>query len=144
MSGLGSDYTRTPSLGLYKPIANMAVGLWGDLWNANADAIDSAIHFASGGGPFLPLAGNATIVGPFDGSVIATGGMPARMLSNRFADVVNVKDFGAVFDGNSHPLSATFTTLAAAQEVYPHAVALTDEIDGVAIRPRSTSARPVS
>ena len=48
--------------------------------------------------------------------------------------MVNVKDFGAVFDGNSHPLSSYYPTLASAQAVYPHAVALTDEIDGVAIQ----------
>jgi len=64
MSGPGTDYTLTPNLGLFKPIANMAVGLWGDLWNSNADAIDSAIHASTGGGPFLPLAGNATVFGP--------------------------------------------------------------------------------
>jgi hypothetical protein len=58
----GTDYTITPNLGLYKPIANRAVGQWGDLWNSNADAIDSAIHFASGGGPFLPIAGG-TVAG---------------------------------------------------------------------------------
>ena len=29
MSGAGTDYTLTATLGLYKPIANMAVGLWG-------------------------------------------------------------------------------------------------------------------
>jgi len=66
--------------------------------------------------------------------VTATGGTVSRTLADRFADVVNVLDFGAVFDGDSHPLSAYYSTLAAAQAVYPHAVALTDEIDGVAIQ----------
>lgn len=55
MSGAGTDYTLTANLGLYKPIANMAVGLWGDLWNSNADALDSAMY----GRPFLPLTGGA-------------------------------------------------------------------------------------
>ena len=64
MSGLGTDYTTTPHLGLYKPIANMAVGLWGDLWNSNADALDSAINFATGGGPFLPTAGGILTAPP--------------------------------------------------------------------------------
>lgn len=45
---------------------------------------------------------------------------------------VNVKDFGAVGDGAARPLSATFATLAAAQAVYPDAVALTDDIDWAA------------
>ena len=39
----GTDYVTTPNLGLYKPISNRAVGTWGDLWNANADALDAAI-----------------------------------------------------------------------------------------------------
>ena len=104
MSGAGTDYTLTSTLGLYKPIANMAVGLWGDLWNSNADAIDAAIHFSSGGGPFLPLAG-ATVFGPttFSGTTTftgplnytATGGSAARSAQARAADEVNVLDFGA-------------------------------------------------
>jgi Cu/Ag efflux protein CusF len=44
----------------------------------------------------------------------------------------NVKDYGAIGDGVSHPLSAFYGTLAAAQAVYPHATALTDEIDWAA------------
>jgi hypothetical protein len=39
----GTDYITTPNLGLYKPISNRAIGTWGDLWNANADALDAAI-----------------------------------------------------------------------------------------------------
>jgi hypothetical protein len=77
MSG-SSDYTTTPHLGLYKPVRNMAIGTWGDLWNSNADALDSAIHFASGGGPFLPLAG---------GSVSGTPGVTAT--SGFFGGVAN-------------------------------------------------------
>jgi hypothetical protein len=47
---------------------------------------------------------------------------------------VNVKSFGAIMDGNSHPLSSQYATLAAAQAVYPHASSLTDEIDWCAIQ----------
>jgi hypothetical protein len=79
----------------------------------------------------LPLAGG-TMTGPLN--YTATGGTTSRSAQNRAADTVQAKDFGAVFDGNSHPLSAYYGTLAAAQTVYPHAVALTDEIDGVAIQ----------
>lgn len=66
--------------------------------------------------------------------VTATGTPTPRAPADRFADVVNVKDFGAVFDGASHPLSAYYSTLAAAQAVYPKATALTNEIDGIAIQ----------
>ena len=41
-----------------------------------------------------------SFVGAMNGSsVTATGSTTARTLANRFADVVNVKDFGAVGDG---------------------------------------------
>jgi len=42
---------------------------------------------------------------------------------------VNVKDFGAIGDGNSHPLSSVYATLAAAQAFFPAADDLTLEID---------------
>jgi hypothetical protein len=42
---------------------------------------------------------------------------------------INAMDWGAIADGDSHPLSERFATLAEAQEYYPHAIALTDEID---------------
>lgn len=46
----------------------------------------------------------------------------------------NVKEFGAIGDGSSHPLSDFYGTLAEAQVVYPKATALTDEIDWAAIQ----------
>ena len=46
----------------------------------------------------------------------------------------NVKDYGAVGDNTSRPLSTKFSTLAAAQAVYPSATALTDELDWAAIQ----------
>lgn len=42
---------------------------------------------------------------------------------------VSVKDFGAIGDGNLHPLSSVYATLAAAQAVYPFATSLTQQID---------------
>jgi len=49
---------------------------------------------------------------------------------------VNVKlsEYGAIGDGASHPLSAFFATLGEAQARYPHALSLTDELDGIAIQ----------
>ncbi len=42
--------------------------------------------------------------------------------------------YGAIGDGASHPLSSVYSTLAAAQAVYPFATSLADEIDGCAIQ----------
>src|SRR5207249_669662 len=41
----------------------------------------------------------------------------------------NIKSYGAIGDGSSHPLSTRYATLAAAQADYPVATALTNEID---------------
>lgn len=49
-------------------------------------------------------------------------------------DIVDVKNFGAIGDGLSHPLSEFYSTLTEAQGVYPHALALTDETDWAAIQ----------
>lgn len=46
----------------------------------------------------------------------------------------NPEDYGAIADGSSHPLSEVYATLATAQVVYPHAVALTDQIDWAAFQ----------
>lgn len=48
--------------------------------------------------------------------------------------VYNVKAFGAVCDGSSRPLSTIYGSLAAAQAVYPHATALTNQLDWAAIQ----------
>ena len=54
---------------------------------------------------------------------------------------VNAAEFGGIFDGASHPLSSRFATLEAARAVYPHAFALTDEIDWAAIQAAMDYAR---
>lgn len=45
----------------------------------------------------------------------------------------DVRNYGAIGDFVSHPLSSKFATLAAAQAVYPEATSLSDEIDWCAI-----------
>jgi hypothetical protein len=60
----------------------------------------------------LPLAGSVT-----------------RSLYDISREAVSVKEFGAIGDGTSHPLSERYATLAEAQAQYAHATALTDEID---------------
>jgi hypothetical protein len=47
---------------------------------------------------------------------------------------INVKDFGAIGDDNSHPLSQRYQSLAQAQLDYPFATSLQHEIDGIAIQ----------
>lgn len=49
-------------------------------------------------------------------------------------DSYNVKAYGAIADGSTHPLSDFYASLAAAQVDYPHATALTNEMDWAAIQ----------
>lgn len=68
------------------------------------------------------------------GTVIAPDGGTGRWLRVYASRRLDPKWFGAIADGNSHPLSNYFATLGDAQAVYPHATSLDDEIDGVAIQ----------
>jgi len=64
-----------------------------------------------------------------------TGGISTRTAPARgFDHGICARDFGAIGDGFTHPLSGVFATLAAAQAVYPLATALTQEFDEVAIQ----------
>jgi hypothetical protein len=53
---------------------------------------------------------------------------------------LNVQQFGAICDGQSHPLSQKFATLAAAQAVYPFVASLSQQIDYAALKATSNAA----
>lgn len=75
--------------------------------------------------------------GDIDGDeieVTATDSVTVRVLADRFAERLNIKDFGAIGDGQVHPLSEFFGSLGAAQAVYPHATSLTQSIDWAAMQ----------
>jgi hypothetical protein len=82
----------------------------------------------------LPGAAGAEQAGSNPVAAVATGGNTSRSLAAHFSDELDAKDFGAIFDGSSHPLSSKYATLAAAQVVYPFALSLTEELDGDAIQ----------
>lgn len=56
----------------------------------------------------------------------------ARSQHDKNADVVSVKDFGAIGDGQLHPLSERFTSLDLAKIVYPFVTSLDQSIDWAA------------
>lgn len=71
-----------------------------------------------------------------DGTIIikrVTDGLP-EYFRQVIEGPVNVKKFGAIGDGASHPISDFFTSLTDARIVYPTATAMSDEIDGLAIQ----------
>lgn len=112
---------NAPTVGdeYFNTTANLLKRFNGATWQASDI---STANLATGGG--------AALVG-FKRN---EAGAVLRTVQSKNADILNVHDFGAVADGTSHPLSERFTTLASAQEVYPHAQALTDEIDWAALQ----------
>lgn len=64
----GTDYNLTPNLGLYKPIYDHDVEMWGTHLNANADTLDSVI---SNPPTYANLPGNYA-----NDAAAATGGVP--------------------------------------------------------------------
>lgn len=61
-------------------------------------------------------------------------GSTVETVESKLQQTISVKDFGAVGDGTLHPLSEFYSTLAAAQAVYPFATALTQSVDWCAIQ----------
>lgn len=90
------------------------------------------------GFPYVTLAQLAGAA-PGDGAYLigyqlSGTGTWARTVQTKLQESVSAKDFGAIADGNSHPLSAFYATLAAAQAVYPFVTSLTQELDWAAIQ----------
>lgn len=56
-------------------------------------------------------------------------GAIARTQHQKNAEFISVTDFGAIGDGSDHPLSEKFTTLTAAQMVYPFVTSLSQTQD---------------
>lgn len=74
---------------------------------------------------------------------IATYGTAQRTVGDRAGVNLDARDFGAIWDGNSHPISgiASFAgqnssgwTLSQWQTYFPEAQSLSDEIDGLAVQ----------
>lgn len=71
---------------------------------------------------YLALAGSLIIAGVAAIRITAHQSAPVRVMA-----AGQPADFTQFFDGQSHPLSARFTSLDAARAIYPAAKALTDE-----------------
>lgn len=77
-----------------------------------------------------------TLAGPTGannvGYLSALAGAIKMPLSNKLKYVINTEEFGAIADGNLHPLSERYTTLAEAQAFFPFVTSLTQSIDWAA------------
>jgi len=98
------------------------------------------VNFTWTAGTTLAIANPTITAGTMTGTdatganVTATGAITARTLASHSGDQLSMLDFGAIFDGNSHPLSGRFSSLAAAQIVYPFVTSLTQQSDSVGVQ----------
>lgn len=70
-------------------------------------------------------------------------GAVARTIHDKVSDAVSIYDFGATWDGALHPLSERFSTLTAAQMVYPFVTSLDQSTDYAAIQAACDSKKTV-
>jgi hypothetical protein len=70
----------------------------------------------------------------------AGAGAVGRTVHDKLSESLSVSDYGAIGDGDAHPLSERYATLSEAQAVYPFAEALTNSIDVCAIQAAITAA----
>lgn len=76
-------------------------------------------------------------------SKLALTGAVQRVLQDKITDNTSIKDFGATMDGTLHPLSEKFSTLSAAQMVYPFVTSLTQSLDYAAMQANMNSGKTV-
>lgn len=87
-----------------------------------------------GGGNFVYVAASTATE---DGGLVlrpsdVSSGNPGRWLRQCDLGELNVKWYGAIGDGSSHPASGFFGSLGAVQDVYPHATSTSNEMDWLA------------
>jgi|GEM_PF-5752283 len=90
-------------------------------------------------GPFRYLPDDTTSAE--NAGTVVVGANGARYQRILLDNELDVWWYGAIGDGTNHPLSERFDTLAEAQALYPHATALTDEIDWAAIQAALNTAK---
>ena len=97
-------------------------------WGVNINGT-SVLSLTVAGG----IGGNIT-----NATALPTGEPYARTMGNRFADVVNVRDWGAVCDGAVHTLASAYPglSLAQIQAIYPSAgvTSTSQKVDWAAIQ----------
>ena len=82
----------------------------------------------------LLFVSGAALAQPTPLAPVAKGSVVPRAFSDRAADTLNLKDFGAFLDGTPHPLSARYHSLAEAQRDYPFVTSLAQQSDSVAVQ----------
>lgn len=96
-------FDNTPTNGSSNPVTSdgvyAALGTKQDTITVDAVPTSGSTNPVQSGGVYNALADKVDIADADDAEVTATGSTTVRTLANRFADVINVKDYGAVGDG---------------------------------------------
>lgn len=100
------------------------------------NALQSTVNDVSAGGAstILEVANARSTFDTLDDRLVATDDIIDTLNNMLYGFSKNIKSYGAIGDGTSHPLSEKFSTLTEAQVKYPCATNLTDEIDWCAIQ----------
>jgi hypothetical protein len=96
-----------------------------------ADVFNQLASSADGKGDAL-----ITVKQPYQGAISLS-----QHIKN--AQAISVVDFGATIDGTLHPLSEIFSTLSAAQMVYPFVTSLTQSLDYAALQAACNTGKKV-